>query len=620
MKQPTMIAVEKMKMQGAWVTNHQTRIRQEVTGADEVHVVVFEGVEPIRFPLQETSKGVWELCLDKGLHGVEYLYEIRRGVEWVESIDPFAHSVNENSERGVFVDLSSSNPEGWGEHRPSFNKEETIIYELHVRDFTKHENSGVKEKGFFVGLGEKDTYFKEGISTGLNHLKELGISHVHLLPVNDFTSVDDANVEHTYNWGYDPFLYNAPEGSYSTVPQMGALRVVELKQMIQEIHKAGLCVILDVVYNHTSHERHSPFEAFHPNTFYRKFDNGEYGNGSGCGNELNTEHPIVRSFILESLSFWMTEYHIDGFRFDLMALIDRETVLLLESHLLQLNPNCLLYGEPWVGGLTALPLEKQFLKGSQWNSTVALFNDEYRNALKGDNDGFEKGIISGNAYHQLGALRGMVGSIEYNEWLKGFAKDPVQSINYLSSHDNLCLGDKINLSAADFSYEDRIRMNRLAFGVLLLSQGIPFIAQGTEFIRSKQGQHNSYNTGDAINAIDWSKKEEHLDTFEYVKQLIRLRRDQTYLSMASANDVRQKMKLTYNENRLIGFQFKGESEADYEELLFIHNFNPHAIFVDLPKGEWLMIGYDNHIDFEGKEWVSSQMMLPYLSTSIFVRL
>jgi len=436
----------------------------------------------------------------------------------------------------------------------------------------------------------------------------------------DFTSVDDENIDHTYNWGYDPFLFNTPEGSYSSNPEKGIVRVMEMKQMIQNLHDNGMSVVMDVVYNHTSHERLNPLHAFFPNIAYRKYPNGEWGNGSGCGNELRTDHPVIRQFILESLLFWQKEYHIDGFRFDLMALYDDETVYQIETELKKSNPSILLYGEPWTGGVSALPLEKQFVKGKQWDTDIALFNDEFRNGIKGDNDGYVKGMIAGNEFEQLAVLRGMVGSIHFNDWLKGFAKNPIQSINYVSAHDNLCLFDKIEKSCPEFSYQDRVRLNKFALSVLLTSQGIPFLAQGSEFLYTKNGHHNAYNAGDKINAVDWNRKAENESVFIFTRDLIRLRKDQSSLRMSCANDVRKQTVLAINEHKVIGLSYKGLLEEDYDEILVIHNFNSFNYTTQLPAGEWLLVGYDGLMELGGMEWVDGQFQFPYYSTTILVKL
>lgn len=607
------------KQNGLHLVGQTLYVQFEVERADEVWIHI-EGVpykltqtQPLDLMIELDGVSTWMLELEGDFHEKHYEIEIVREGTSTFSIDPWAVSANANSRLGVILDMAKTNPIVWEALSENKKKSETIIYETHVRDFTVHESYQSDEKGFFNRFGDE-------CGTGLQHLKELGVTHLHLLPLFDFTSVDDENIENTYNWGYDPFLFNVPEGSYSSEPARGIVRVKELKQLVQNLHDNGIAVVMDVVYNHTSHERLNPLQAFFPNIAYRKYSNGEWGNGSGCGNELQTEHPVIRKFIIDSLLFWQKEYHIDGFRFDLMALYDDETVYQLEKALSKENPSVLLYGEPWTGGVSALSLEKQFTKGKQWDTQVALFNDEFRNAIKGDNDGHGKGMIAGNEFEQLATLRGMVGSIHFNEWLKGFAKDPTQSINYVSAHDNLCLFDKIEKSCPEFAYQDRVRLNQFALSVLLTSQGIPFISQGSEFLYTKNGHHNAYNAGDKVNAIDWNRKSENESTFLFTRDLIRLRKDQSALRMECANDVRKQTVLAINEHKVIGLSYKGLLEEDYDEILVVHNFNGFNHNIQLPAGEWLLIGYDGKMDLGGMEWVDGQIQLPYYSTTILVKL
>lgn len=608
----TLMRHEKVTKNGLTFQNGCLHVRFQLEKTDEVWI----HIEGFAYPLNLTGRqdvDVWSMELEGEFHQKEYIVEIIRDGESVFTIDPWAVSTNANSQMGVILDLKKTNPTVWEPLQEHVKSKDAVIYETHVRDFTVHESFDSKEKGFFNRFGDDS-------ASGIKHLRELGITHLHLLPLFDFTSVDDENIEGTYNWGYDPFLFNAPEGSYSSNPEDGAVRVREMKQMVQTLHDNNISVVMDVVYNHTSHERYNPLHIFFPTIAYRKYSTGEWGNGSGCGNELQTEHPVIRQFIVDSLLYWQKEYHIDGFRFDLMALYDDETIYAIERELQKENPDILLYGEPWTGGVSALPLEKHFLKGKQWDTKVALFNDEFRNGIKGDNDGYEKGMIAGNEYHQMAVLRGLVGSIHYNEWLTGFAKDPVQSINYVSAHDNLCLFDKIEKSCPEFAYQDRIRLNKFALSVLLTSQGIPFLSQGAEFLYTKNGHHNAYNAGDSVNAIDWKRKNENESVFTFTRDLIRFRKDQSALRLGCANDVRKRTSLFLNEHKLIGLSLSGEDDGDYEDILVLHNFNSFNYTTTLPAGEWLLIAYDGKIDLAGMEWVEGSFQLPYYSTTILVKL
>lgn len=599
----------KMTGYGHNCTEKALYIRFLVEEAEQVNVYVGNQI----YPMQRDARDIWTLHLEGNYHNEPYSVELIRNGESEFTIDPWAVSATSNSKQGVFINHSLTNPPGWLPFYSAVQREETILYETHVRDFTVDSLFTSEEKGFF-------NRFADPFAKGIPHLKELGITHVHLLPIFDYTSVDDHNIEGTYNWGYDPFLFNVPEGSLSSNPSSGEVRVKELKQLIQTLHDHGISVVMDVVYNHTSHERKNPLHSFFPSIAYRKYETGEWGNGSGCGNELNTENPTIRQFIIDSLLYWQREYHIDGFRFDLMALYDTETMKEIERELKAVNPQILLYGEPWCGGVSALPLEKQFTKGKQWDTQIAMFNDEFRNAIKGDNDGYEKGFIAGSEYHQLGVLRGALGSIHYNDWLKGFAKDPIQTINYVSAHDNLCLFDKIEKSCPEFFFQDRIRLNKFALSIMLTSPGIPFIAQGTEFLHTKHGHHNSYKAGDSINSIKWEEKDKRRDFFQFTRDLIRLRKDQSCLHMGNANDVRLTTRLIENNHKFLSVLYEGRSEEDYESIIIAHNANSYYHPLHLPDGEWLLLMYDGKMDLEGMEWLSHSLQVPYYSTAILVKM
>lgn len=552
----------------------------------------------------------WSLSLDGDFHNMEYLFEIHRNGDVVFSIDPWAKSANTNSERGVMIDLSLT--EDVCELEIVMDATDALIYETHVRDYTVDESYGSTEVGFLNRFVDSEAF-------GIDHLKDLGVTHLHVLPVFDYTSVDDANISGTYNWGYDPFLFNVVEGSLSSDPGNGEVRINEMKHFVNVLHENGIAVVMDVVYNHTSHERMNPLYVFLPSIVYRKHENGEWGNGSGCGNELATEHPIIADFILDSLKYWMSEYGIDGFRFDLMALYDRDLMMRIDRELRSLKSDVLLYGEPWSGGVSALDLGKQFTKGAQWDTSIGMFNDEFRDGLRGCNDGFLKGLLAGNEYNQMDVLRGLVGSIHYNEWLRGFAKDPIQSINYVSAHDNLCLFDKIEKSCSDFTYEDRKRINKFAMSVLMFSQGVPFISQGTEMLYTKHLNHNSYNAGDSVNKIDWRRKDSNRDMFNFVRDVIRIRKDNKVLRLSSANEIRDRVKVSLNEHRLIGLTYEGIGE-DYREMFIVHNFNGHDEVFELGHGDWLVLVEDGKVNLDGFRWTSGADVARRFSTSVYVKL
>ena len=598
---------------GVMFNGEKLSVRFLIEEADEVWIHIDGSAHSLSKTDIEQDIDVWSMGLEGQFHQKMYIVEVIRGDLHHFSIDPWAVSTNTNSQMGVILDLERTNPSNWKSFDCKVSQQDTVLYEAHVRDFTVDDDYGSNRCGAF-------NRFADMSAKGIPHLMDLGVTHLHLLPLADYTSVDDEDIHNTYNWGYDPFLFNVPEGSYSSNPEDGAVRVKEMKQMVQTLHDNGIAVVMDVVYNHTSHERQHPLHVFFPNIAYRKYDTGEWGNGSGCGNELRTEHPVIRQFIIDSLLYWQREYHIDGFRFDLMALYDDETMYQIERELRQHDPSILLYGEPWTGGVSALHLERQFTKGKQWDTRIALFNDEFRNGIKGDNDGHVKGLIAGNEFEQMAVLRGMLGSIQYNEWLSGFAKDPIQSINYVSAHDNLCLFDKIEKSCPEFFYKDRVRLNKFALSILLTSQGIPFLSQGTEFLHSKKGAHNSYNAGDAVNRISWKRKCENESTYSFCRDLIRFRKDQSGLRMEDANTIRQRATIVLNQHKLIGLSLQGDGEEDYSDILVIHNFNSFNITTELPPGEWLLIATGGEIELSGMGWVEGDFPLPYYSTTILVKL
>ena len=552
----------------------------------------------------------WSLSLDGYFHNAEYLFEIDRRGDVVKSVDPWAKSVTMHSERGVVIDDSLFDDVAVLDRK--MDATDALIYETHVRDFTVDESYGSDEVGFL-------NRFVDSKAGGLDHLKELGVTHLHVLPVFDYTSVDDSNIRGTYNWGYDPFLFNVVEGSLSSDPSVGDVRIREMKNFVSVLHENGIAVVMDVVYNHTSHERTNPLYVFFPSIVYRKHKNGEWGNGSGCGNELSTEHPIIGDFIVNSLKYWMSEFGVDGFRFDLMALYDRDLMYRIDRELRSVKEDVLLYGEPWSGGVSALSLDRQFTKGAQWDTSIGMFNDEFRDGLRGCNDGFLKGLLAGNEYNQMDVLRGLVGSIQFNEWLRGFAKDPIQSINYVSAHDNLCLYDKIEKSCSDFTYEDRKRINKFAMSVLMLSQGIPFLSQGTEMLYTKQLNHNSYNSGDGINSMKWGRKDTNREMFEYTRDLVRIRQDNKVLRLASANEIRDRVKITLNEHKLIGLTYDGIGD-EYREMFIVHNFNDHDEVFELGHGDWMVIVEDGKVSLDGFRWTSGADVARRFSTSVYVKL
>jgi pullulanase len=577
------------------------------------------------YNMAKDESGVWELTLKGDYKNKYYNYKVTINESERETPDPYAKGSSLNGNRGMVVNFKSINPEGWECHSipPPIKPTEAIIYEVHVRDFSIDTNSGMLFKGKYLAFTEEGTKGTGDVSTGIDHLKELGITHIHLLPVFDFKSVDE-RLDKKYNWGYDPYLYNVPEGSYATNPYDGIVRIVEFKQMIKKLHENDIRVVMDVVFNHTSDTEDSPFNILVPKYYYRMNKDGSYSNGSGCGNEIASEKPMVRKFIIDCVKFWAEEYKIDGFRFDLMALMDIETMTEIIRQLNAINPNILIYGEPWTGGNSVLNYELQFKKGCQRGMPLGVFNDDFRNAIKGDNDGDGLGFVNGAYGLEHEIKKGIVGSIHYNDFFYGFAKEPCEAINYVSSHDNLTLFDKIKKVSCDATDLERELMNRLALSILLTSQGVVFIHGGAEILRSKQDNPNSYCAGDEVNKIQWDNKNKYIKTFRYIKCLIELRKSQKIMTMDSSEDIIKNLHFIDSPQNTVAYLLNTCCENDFKQIFIIHNANKQEIIMSPPgSGVWQVIANGWEINLRGlngdKVTADSKMKVPPLSTYILAR-
>ena len=493
-----------------------------------------------------------------------------------EVVDPYAKALTINGEMGVVIDLEKTNPPNWLEtpipNLNSFN--DAIIYELHVRDFSIAKDSGIRNKGLYLGFTEANTKGPGGVTTGLAHLVELGITHVQLLPIFDYGTVDERKPFASYNWGYDPLNYNAPEGSYATEPQNPLNRINELKQLILALREKGIRVVMDVVYNHTWQTEVSNLNRLVPNYYYRQDSKGNFTNGSGCGNELATERYMVRKLIVDSLCYWAKEYTIRGFRMDLMALYDLETVQIIRSELDKIDARTILYGEGWTGGPSMLPDQKMALKGQASKFPgVGVFNDDFRDAIKGhvfreDN----KGFVSGAYGMQESIKCGIVAAtnhpdVDYRQVLYAhnpYAKLPSQAINYAEAHDNLTLWDKLLRTNPR---DDELVQK--AGALLLLAQGIPFIHGGMEFCRTKYGDFNSYKSGDDINQIVWGRKLRYYDVYKYYQGLISLRKNHPAFRLKTAEEIATHLQfLPVMGPLLLGVELKDSAGGDYWRQLF----------------------------------------------------
>ncbi|MDO5047436.1 MAG: type I pullulanase [Anaerococcus sp.] len=529
---------------GGIYTKEKTIFRVFAPFVESVYLLItddFRKARKDKHPMEKNDLGIWEVTLKGDYEGWFYTYLVD---EKYEVTDPYSFSSSINSLASVVIDMEKTNPLGFAESAYPDNKEENaIIYELNVKDYTADEKSGVNFRGKFLGLSEENTSYK-GVSTGLSNIKDLGISHVQILPIYDFISVDEDDEkffdDDNYNWGYDPELYFAPEGSYSIDPTNPKSRVRELKEMVNAFHKNNISVIMDVVYNHTFKSYDSNLNTLAGSYYHRMNEDGTFSNGSGVGNELASERAFVRKLIIDSLTHWVKEYKIDGFRFDLMALIDIDTIELALEKLKKINPNLIIYGEPWMAFNSPLPLEKQILKGSQRSKGFAVFNDNFRDAIKGDVNGYGKGYIQGIFNNKLEVELGIAGSIAYDEKRIGFADHASETINYFNCHDNLILYDKLAISLNQTTnIDDYIKM---ALAILFLSFGKPFIYEGNEFNHSKNNDANSYRSPLTNNGIKWQDKVDNIEIFNYLRDLIKLRKSIKPLSLTKAEDIRKSLR------------------------------------------------------------------------------
>jgi len=596
---------------GITYSSNKTSFRVWAPTADNIEVLLYEGENDLeammKVQMVKGDTGTWFAEVNRDLLGIYHIYQIYIKGNIHKAVDPYTKGLGTNSKLGLIVDLDRTDPPGWSEDkRPLLKRpQDAIIYEVHVRDFSSSEESGMKHKNKYLAFTEYDTVNKSGKKTGLSHLKELGITHIHLQPVFDYATVDDKSAEE-YNWGYDPYFYNVPEGSYSSDPSDDT-RIREFKQMVKSLHDHGFGVIMDVVYNHTYHTDKSPFNQIIPKYYYRIDLYGNYSNGSGTGNEVASEKPMVRKFIVDSVKYWAEEYHIDGFRFDLMALHDKETMQEVEQTLHAIDSSILIYGEPWMGGLSPLAHEQQMNKGNQKGMNIAVFNDFFRNAIKGDNDGQAVGFVSG-AHHQTENIkRGVVGAISYNNEIKDFALEPWETVNYVSSHDNLTLWDKLHKSNMHDSEDVRIKMDRLAQAIIYTSQGIPFLHGGEELLRTKFGNHNSYNAGDKINQIKWERKNQYYNTFSYYKGLIAIRKEHPAFRLINAQQIRDCLNFLDTPYNTVGFSLGENANNDnWKYIVVLYNPNRESIYFNLPfDGNWNVVADDQRAGNEPLYTISS---------------
>lgn len=488
-----------------------------------------------KIPLKRQQKGVWKVCIDGNYHGFSYQFDIHVNGKINKVNDPYAKSLLANSEKSVVIDFSQTMQ--IDTKRPTIDHlQDSMIYELHIRDATMHPNSGVQSKGKFLGLTEKHTITKNGASTCLSYIKDLGVTHVQLLPINDFARVDETNPIPSYNWGYDPLFFQALEGSYSVDPTNPIARINECKQMIDAFHREHLSIILDVVFNHVFDVDQSPFEQIVPGYYFRYHQNGQLSNGTGVGNDFATERKMARKFILDTIDLFLTEYQISGFRFDLMGAIDLETMQAIKDRC-QKEPNpILLLGEGW-DLATALAQHKKTISAhSSHVKGIRFFNDFFRDRIKGSNFSTEQGYVNGNGYY-LEHMRHLVTGSVLSHYGCPFVSEITQTVNYVECHDNHTLWDVLLLKNNDTHPSTRKKMHQLATALTILSQGIPFIHAGQEWFRTKLGDGNSYISPDPINQLDWNEREKETTAIHFVKKLIAVRKKHAVFRLTNNQDI-----------------------------------------------------------------------------------
>ena len=601
------------------VSDNGTSFRLWSPKAQEAKVNIYtqgRGGKPVMvLPMvHHPENGTWTASVPEKLYGYFYTFQILHDGKWLnETPGVWAKAVGVNGERAAIIDLASTNPKDWDQDKGPIvdNFTDVIIYEMHHRDMSMHPSSGIANKGKFLALTEKGTLSPDSLATGIDHLKELGITHVHILPSYDYNSVDEANLQlNTYNWGYDPLNYNAPEGSYSTNPSDPATRIREMKEMIKALHDAGIGVIMDVVYNHTAGNDDSNFELTAPGYYHRHRDDGSYSDASGCGNETASDLKQMQDFIVNSTKYWADEYHIDGFRFDLMAIHDIETMNRVAAELKEVNPSIFVYGEGWTAGDSPLPVEQRALKENVSEMTdIAVFSDDLRDAVKGHytnasdrgfatgKPGLEEtvkiGIVAATAHPQVDFSKGNNSKFPY-------ASSPEMIVNYVSCHDDLSLTDKLKKSMEGLPEEDMREAAKLAQTIVFTSQGTPFMFAGEEVWRDKKGVHNSYKSPDSINAIDWRNKALYNDQFAYYQGLIKLRKDHPAFRMTTAEDIARNLVFDNIDSsktpNLISYTLKDNANGDsWKEIKVTFNGASYPQTINVKKGKWMIVAQDGKI-------------------------
>ena len=610
---------------GAGWTKEQTFFRLWAPTAESVVIHLYAGGTAGKEDLLARENmtpdvcGTWTANIRGNLHGVYYTYLVTVNGNEAEACDPYARATGVNGHRAMIIDPASTNPEGWEEDSDPHagqNITDAAIYELHIRDLSMDEHSGITHKGKFLGLAETGTVNSKGISTGLDHIKQLGMTHVHLLPVCDFGFTDEALAEPQYNWGYDPVNFNVPEGSYATDPYHGEIRMAEMKQLVKTLHDNGLSVIMDVVYNHVYHDRPFCFNQIVPAYFSRVNADGVWSSGSICGNDTASERSMVRKYIVDSVNYWADEYHIDGFRFDLVGLIDVQTINEIVTTVHEKHPNVIFYGEGWdmPTELTKSGIELAIQPNSHKMPGFAFFSDTLRDLMRGRiQEHTARGFVAGAETARADLDASFMG-------MPDWAAQPCQCINYVSCHDNHTLFDRIAMTAPEASREDRIRMNNLAAAFSILSQGTPFFQAGEEMLRTKPDgsggfDDNSYRAPDSVNALKWEdlNKPEYRANVEYYKGLLAFRKAHPALRLQSREEVLAAVKpVALEESQAAAYLID-------DSIFVIFNASSQELSVDLPEGTWNLNIYENTAGTAVLSQAEGQIRVYPISATVLTR-
>lgn len=587
--------------------------------ADEVRLMLYEEAEGGHafqtHHMKLGDDGTWHVDVNEDLQGKFYAFNVKIQDEWLgDTPGLFAKAVGINGHRGAIIDMVQTNPTGWENDRKPVLRSvaDVVVYEMHHRDFSIDASSGIEHKGQFLALTEQGTQSPEGLATGIDHLKELGVTHVHLLPSYDYASIDEHTFKDShYNWGYDPQNYNVPDGSYATDPTQPLTRIMEFKQMVQALHQAGIRVVLDVVYNHTYNASTSAFEKTVPGYFYRMKPDGTFANGSGCGNETASNRPMMRKFMVESVLYWMREYHLDGFRFDLMGIHDIATMNEIRQEAQKLDPQVLIYGEGWAAETPQYAADSLAMKANIARLPgIAAFCDEMRDGLRGPWDDDKKGaFLAGFPGHEESIKFGIVGAIshpqvkmdEVNYSNKAWAQEPVQMMSYVSCHDDMCLVDRLRTSVTDLKGNDLEKLDMLAQTAVLTSQGIPFIFAGEEVMRDKKFVHNSFQSPDSVNAINWHNKAKYQWVFNYYKGLIAMRKHHPAFRLGSAELVRQHLEfLPVEGSGVVAFRLKDHAGGDaWNNIIVVLNARRETAKIEVPEGKYVAVVKDGWVNENG---------------------